>query len=103
MVREGEATRPAGGSANARRRGRGGDAAWAGEVSAQEELADIQEADREIKRAGKAAGKGGKTSGKGRARVSLAATVSARAEPAPRGGKAAGKKAASRKSAKAQR
>jgi ribonuclease R len=105
MVREGaEPARPAGGQPNARRRGRGGDAARAPEGSAQEELADIQDADREVKRAGKVAGKGGKTSSKGRTRVSLAATVStARPEAGARPPKAAGKKAAGRKSTKPKR
>jgi len=103
MVREGEASKPTGGAPNSRRRGRGSDTPWAGEVSAQEELADIQEVDREVKRAGKAAGKGGKPSGKARTRVSLAATVSARPEAAPRSGKAAGKKVVSRKAPKVKR
>lgn len=103
MVREGAEPRPLG-PQSARKRGRGSEAARGAEVSAQDELADIQEDDREAKRATKSGGKGGKPAGKGRTRVSLAAAVSGRVEPpAAHSGKAAGKKAAGRKSAKPKR
>lgn len=89
MVREGaEPRQPS--AAGTRRKGRTADAGV--EVSAQEELAEIRELDREVKRGGKAAkGGGGKPASKGRDRVSVAATVAD-----ARGGKAASKKAAGR-------
>ncbi|MBT9611304.1 MAG: S1 RNA-binding domain-containing protein, partial [Aquabacterium sp.] len=89
MVREGaEPRQPS--AAGARRKGRTADAG--AEVSAQDELAEIRELDREVKRGGKAAkGGGGKPASKGRDRVSVAATVSG-----ARGSKAASKKAAGR-------
>ena len=102
MVREGAEPRPLG-PQGARKRGRGSESARGVDVSAQEELGDIQELDRDVKRATKASGKGAKPSGKGRARVSLAATVSGRSDSPAHAGKAAGKKAAGRKSAKAKR
>jgi len=102
MVREGAEPRPLG-PQGARKRGRGSESARGADVSAQEELGDIQEMDRDVKRATKASGKGAKPSGKGRARVSLAATVSGRADSPAHAGKAAGKKAAGRKSAKPKR
>lgn len=81
LVREGaEPRQPS--AAGGRRKGRAADVG--AEVSAQDELADIRELDREVKR-------GGGKAGKGRERVSVAATVGA-----GRGGKAAGKKATSR-------
>jgi ribonuclease R len=90
MVREGaEPRQPS--AAGTRRKGRTADAGV--EVSAQDELAEIRELDREVKRGGKTA-KAGKSSpkgaSKGRTRVSVAATVG--------GGRtaAAGKKAAGR-------
>jgi ribonuclease R len=75
MVREGaEPKQPA--AAPGRRKGRSADAGV--EVSAQDELAEIRDHDREIKRSAKAV-KGGnlaiKGAGKGRVRVSVAATV----------------------------
>ena len=89
MVREGaEPKQPA--AAPGRRKGRAADAG--AEVSAQDELADIRELDRDVKRSAKAA-KGGDPAakgGKGRARVSVGASVGA-----ARGG-AAGKKASGR-------
>lgn len=103
MVREGAELRPTGAPASARRRGRGGDAPWAGDVSAQEELADIQEADREAKRAGKSAGKGGKAVVKGRARNVAPESAAPRAGGSGHAAKTAGKKAASRKSGKGKR
>ena len=102
MVREGAELRSSGAAGGARRKGRGGDTAWAGEVSAQEELADIQEADREVKRAGKAAGKGGKPT-RANARIQHADNGSVRSAPVERAAKTAGKKAASRKSGKGKR
>jgi len=103
MVREGAELRPVSAPANARRRGRGGDAPWAGDVSAQDELADIQEADRETKRAGKSAGKGGKAAVKGRAHGPQPEAPAPRSGGSGRAAKTAGKKAVSRKSGKGKR
>ncbi|MBI2732247.1 MAG: ribonuclease R [Aquabacterium sp.] len=104
MVREGGELRPAGAPAGARRRGRGADAPWAGDVSAQEELADIQEVDRAAKRGAKSAGKGsGKAAPKGRERGAAPEAVVQRSGGAARSAKTAGKKAASRKSGKGKR
>jgi ribonuclease R len=86
---------PAGGG---RKRSRGADAmAWDGEGSAQVALADIKEADREVKRAAK-----GRTGGKARApELPMGAPIG---KPAPsRQPKAAGKKAAGRKSVRSSK
>ncbi|WP_290675760.1 ribonuclease R [Aquabacterium sp.] len=104
MVREGAEPRPGAAPGGARRKGRGADANWPGDVSAQEELADIQDADREAKRGGKAAGRGGKAGSKGRDRGVVVEAAPVRATSGGRGSsKAAGKKAVARKGGKGKR
>ena len=96
LVREGEdagqSGRPgAGGAAGGRnsRKPRTSEAAWAGERSAQDELADIQEMDRQARRGAKAA------RGAAAERAGTAAGA--------RGGKAAGKKTPARKGSRSRR
>ncbi|WP_294639144.1 ribonuclease R [uncultured Aquabacterium sp.] len=94
LVREdaGQSGRPgAGGAAGGRnsRKPRTSEAAWAGERSAQDELADIQEMDRQARRGAKAA------RGAAAERAGTAAGA--------RGGKAAGKKTPARKGSRSRR
>ncbi|MFN3886313.1 MAG: ribonuclease R [Aquabacterium sp.] len=95
LVREdaGQSGRPpAAGAAGGRpgRKSRAADAAWAGERTAQDELADIQDLDRQARRGAKAA-RGGESGGH------------AAGAGGGRGSKAAGKKAPARKGARSRR
>jgi ribonuclease R len=105
MVREGEEGRPPVGSAGGRRRGRAPEADRRG-ATAQDELADVQQTDREVKRAGKAA-RGGKVAGKktrGRnAAGGVPSSAAAVAADVVSEVKPAGKKAVGRKSVRSKR
>ncbi len=95
LVREdaGQSGRPpAAGAAGGRpgRKSRAADAVWAGERTAQDELADIQDLDRQARRGAKAA-RGGESGGH------------AAGAGGGRGSKAAGKKAPARKGARSRR
>jgi ribonuclease R len=97
LVREHEGVKTV--AFNGRRRVRGGEGGSGGGVSAQDELADIRQADREAKRAGKAAAKPGKSGSRGgRAQEGAPAARAVGKERV-----AAGKKTAARKGAKPRR